>query len=80
MADVQVTCIRKPHPKSPHEHIAHLGNPRAMDLARESVIESIEARTNTFFVLDPRTGRRADIGVVRVPEHAPYLRAHSDGY
>jgi hypothetical protein len=27
MADVQVTCITKPHPQSPHEHITHLGNP-----------------------------------------------------
>lgn len=25
MADVQVTCITKPHPQSPHEHITHLG-------------------------------------------------------
>jgi hypothetical protein len=29
MADVQVTCIEKPHPNSPHEHITHVGNPAA---------------------------------------------------
>ena len=28
MADVRVTCITKPHPQSPHEHITHLGNPQ----------------------------------------------------
>lgn len=34
MADVQVTCITKPHPQSPHEHITHVGNPkRGVELA-----------------------------------------------
>ncbi len=81
MADVQVTCISKPHPESPHEHITHLGNPRpGWVWPRERVIASIYARTNTFFVLDPRTGKRADVGVVRVAGHAPYLRTHADGY
>src|SRR5580658_6517074 len=66
MADVQVTCITKPHPQSPHEHITHLGNPQVgWEWTREQVIASIEARTNTFFVLDPRTGKRSDVGVVR---------------
>ena len=65
MADVQVTCITKPHPQSPHEHITHIGNPAAnWKWTREQVIASIEAKTNTFYVLDPRTGKRADVGVV----------------
>jgi hypothetical protein len=29
MADCQITCITKPHPQSPHEHITHVGNPSA---------------------------------------------------
>ena len=66
MADVQVTCINKPHPLSPHEHITHLGNPRVgWKWTREAVIQSIDAKTNTFFVLDPLTGKRSDVGVVR---------------
>ena len=28
---------------------------------------------------DPKTGKRADIGVVRAAGHAPYLRTHADG-
>jgi hypothetical protein len=44
------------------------------------VIASIEARTNTFFVRDPKSGKRADIGVVRVAGHIPFLRTHADGY
>ena len=65
MADAQVTCITKPHPQSPHEHITHLRNPAAnWKWTREQVIASIEAKTNTFYVLDPHTGKRADVGVV----------------
>ena len=42
--------------------------------------EYIDARTNTFFVLDPRTGKRADVGVVRpVDGRAPYVQTHADG-
>jgi hypothetical protein len=80
MADVQVTCITKPHPQSPHEHITRIGNPHAgWTWTREQVVASIEANGNTFYVLDPRTGKRADIGVVRAAGHAPYLRTHADG-
>jgi hypothetical protein len=80
MADVQVTCITKPHPQSPHEHITHLGNPAAnWKWTRDQVIASIDAGANAFFVIDPRTGKRSDVGVVRGAGHAPYLRTHADG-
>lgn len=79
MADVQVTCIVKPHPDSPHEHITHIGNPPSWMWPREQVIASIEAKTNTFFVRDPYSGKRADIGVVRPAQGAPYLRTYADG-
>ena len=77
MADVQVTCITKPHPQSPHEHITHLGNPRTPSggwmWTREQVI------TSTFFVVDPQSSKRADIGVVREAGKAPYVRTYADG-
>lgn len=80
MTDVQVTCITKPHSLSPHEHITHLGNPTVdWYWPREMVIQSIEAKTNTFYVLEPGSGKRADIGVVREPDKAPYLRTYADG-
>ena len=79
MADVLVTCITKPHPHSAHEHITHLGNPAAKwKWPREQVIGSIDAKTNTFYVLDPHTGKRANVGVVR-PGGAPYLQTFADG-
>lgn len=80
MAEVQVTCITKPHPQSPHEHITHLGNPQlGWKWAREDVIRSIEAKTNTFYVIDPRTGQRSDVGIVRPVGRSPYLRTYADG-
>ncbi len=80
MADVRVTCITKPNPQSPHEHITHVGNPAANWMwPREEVIKSIDAKTNTFYVLDSANGKRADIGVVREPGKMPYLRTYADG-
>jgi hypothetical protein len=80
MADVQVTCITKPNPQSPHEHITHIGSLNgAWKLTREEVIASIDAKTNTFYVIDPRTGKRSEVGVVRAAGHAPYLRTYADG-
>jgi len=80
MSDAQVTCITKPHPQSPHEHITHLGNPAGNWIwTREEVIASIDAQSNTFYVLDPTTGKRANIGVVREPGKAPYVRTYADG-
>jgi hypothetical protein len=80
MADVQVTCISKPHPLSSHEHITHLGNPAmGWKWTREQVIASIDAQTNTFFVIDPNNGRRANVGVIRPVGRPPYLRTYADG-
>ena len=80
MADVQVTCIVKPHPQSPHEHITHLGNPAGNWIwTREQVIASIDNKTNSFFVRDPISGSRADSGVVREAGKLPYVRTHADG-
>jgi hypothetical protein len=83
MADAQVTCITKQHPQSSHEHITHLGNPTGSTpwkWTREEVIASIEAKTNTFYVKDPRNGKRSDVGVVYPGGgRSPYVRTHADG-
>jgi Protein of unknown function (DUF3892) len=80
MPDCRITCIVKPNPFSPHEHITHVGDPPQWVWPREQVIASIEAGTNSFFVLDGRTGKRAEVGVVREAGKAPYLRTYADGY
>jgi hypothetical protein len=80
MADARVTCIIKAHPQSPHEHITHVGNPAERWMwTREDVIASIDAQTNTFYVLDHVSGKRADVGVVREAGKAPYLKTYADG-
>lgn len=82
MADCQVTCITKPNPLNAHEHITHIGNSHTVPpwkWTREQVILSIDNKTNTFFVMDPRTGRRADVAVYRVTGKYPFLRTHADG-
>ena len=79
MADVRVTCITKPNLLSQHEHITHLGNPPAWIWSREQVIRSIDAKENSFYVFDPISGKRADIGVARETGKLPYLRTYADG-
>jgi len=80
MADCQVTCIVKPSLQSSREHITHVGNSKANWIwTREAVIQSIESKTNTFFVLDPATGKRSEVGVVRPQQRAAYLRTYADG-
>jgi hypothetical protein len=79
MADVQVTCITKPDVFSAHEHITAIGGV-GWKWQREEVIRSIDSKTNTFYVLDPTTGKRAYIGVVRPKDgRAPYLQTYADG-
>jgi hypothetical protein len=79
MADVRITCITKPQNGS-HEHITHVGNPTGnWKWPVADVVKSIDAKTNTFYVADPVTGKRADVGVVRPDNHAPYIRTYADG-
>jgi hypothetical protein len=75
MADVQVTCINKLPRDDPHEGITHLGGVNWWWL-RQQVVDSINAKTNTFYTLV--NGRRAEVGIVNGP-HGPYVRTYADG-
>lgn len=75
MADVRVTCINRTSRNSTHEGITHLGG-TGWKWAREQVIASIDAKSNTFFTL--AGGKRADIGVVDGPT-SRYVRTYADG-
>lgn len=79
MPDCRITHIRKPNRNSTHEHITHVGNLAANWIwTRENVIQSINARTNTFFVFE--NGTRANVGVVNPSDgRAPFLRTYADG-
>lgn len=75
MADVQVTCINKTDRNSSHEGITHLGG-SGWRWTRQQVIDSIEAKSNTFFTRVG--GNRADVGVVN-GTNGKYVRTHADG-
>ena len=80
MPDWEITCIIKPQPLSPHEHITHVGNPSQNWVrTREQVVALIEAKTDTFYVLDPRTRKRANVAAVRQAGKAAFLQTHADG-
>jgi hypothetical protein len=67
---------------STHEHITHVGNKTTANWmwTREQVIQSIEEKTNTFYVLDPKNGKRSDVGVVRPTDgRAQFLQTYADG-
>lgn len=78
MADVRVTCINKQPRDNPYEGITHLGGPAGggWRWTRKQVIDSINAKDNTFFTLV--NGNRGDIGVVNGP-NGEYLRTYADG-
>lgn len=69
MADVRIECITKSSPAGGLDHITHVGGTDGggWRWTMESVVQSIDATTNSFFVVDPRLGTRAEVGVVRVP-------------
>ena len=79
MADIRITCILKSDPNGGHGHITHAGN-AAGTWRVEVVIDCIDKKLHTFYVLDDRTGKRAAVGVVREPGARPYIRTHADGY
>jgi hypothetical protein len=79
MADCQVTCIERTGPHG-HDAISSVGNPRAQwKLTKADAVRRIEAKIDTFYVLDPITQKRADVGVVREAGKVPYLRTYADG-
>lgn len=78
MADCRITHIRKKDRLSSHEHITHAGNPPAWYWTREKIIESINNRTNTFYVLEK--GNRSEVGVVNPTDgRSPFIRTYADG-
>lgn len=75
MADVQVRCINKQPRNDPHEGITHLGG-EGWKWTRQQVIDSINAKTNSFYTLV--NDSRADVGVVKGP-NGEYVRTYANG-
>lgn len=82
MPEFQVSCITKPNPENRHEHITHIGGNAGggWTLSREEVVRRIEGKLEAFYVVDPKTNKRAYVGVVRPSDgRPPFLRTHADG-
>jgi len=79
MNEYQVTCITKPDRANRHGRITHIGNTLAKwCMTVESAIQRIEAKTEAYYTVDPSTGKRSYIGVVREAGSLPYLRTYAD--
>ena len=78
MADCRITHITKKDRQNAHEHITHAGAPASWYWTRESIIASINDKSNTFYVLE--NGDRSYVGVVNPKDgRSPSLRTYADG-
>ncbi|MFT7088139.1 MAG: hypothetical protein ACJAZX_001594 [Rickettsiales bacterium] len=80
MSEHEVNAINKPNRDSIHEYITHIGNNNypKWRITREDAIRRIESNSDSFYVADPITRKKAYIGVVREGMKYPYLRTYSD--
>jgi hypothetical protein len=77
---IQIVCIVKPQPMSPHEHITHVGTKISTFLVPvEQVISNIKKRLARYFVEDVY-GNRAEVVVVpQSPHRREHIQTISDG-
>ncbi len=76
MADVHITCINKSTRNNTHEGITHLGG-SGWRWSQAQVITSIDANTNSFYLLTP-AGERVDVVVVN-GLYGKFVQAKCDG-
>lgn len=82
MNEFKVSCITKSPPDSAdHQHITHIGGlgTNGWRLTKGAAIRRIEAKQEAYYTVDPASGKKAYIGVIRESGNAPYLRTHADG-
>ena len=75
----KITHIRKPLLGN-HEHITHCSNPsEGWEESVSDMVYKIDYNKEIYYVVDPRTGKTAYVGVVKPTNHPPYLRTYADG-
>ena len=80
MRAFEINCVGRAAGLTGHEAITHIGhNGHDWCLTCRSAIKRIEAGFEAYYLLDPQTGQKAYVGVVREPGQPPRLRAHIDG-
>lgn len=76
MADLQVTCVTKPHRDSPHEAITKLGG-SGWSFSRESVVSFIKNKIHTFHTYGG--GKKAYLDVRTSASGTEYVQTKADG-
>lgn len=80
MEEREIDCITWARLSAEHEHITHIGNSaQGWRLGSDVAIERIEWRKEAYYTVNPGTGQRTYLGVMREPGKPPYLRAYVDG-
>jgi hypothetical protein len=80
MADRMITIIVKPHLHNSHERITHVGNGSSGWLITvEQTIAKIDSGEDRFYVVDSKTGRRADVCVRRLYGRTAFIQSYFDG-
>lgn len=81
MRTFEINCVRRAPGLQGHEAITHIGHHgKDWCLTSGAAIKRIDAAFEAYYILDPQTGERAYLGVVREPGQPPYLRAHINGH
>ncbi len=80
MADIRVAFVARPHTVSSLAQITHAGDiSPEWTWSRDQVIASILAGAHTFYVVDPRTGRRSELGTGQLGHGEACLCTYADG-
>ena len=78
MASHRITGIHKPDRNNPHERIKRVEYDGRLH-PEKAVIGRIKRGEDTFYVYDPRKGKKSDVGVVNPGKgRKPFLRTLPD--
>ena len=78
MASHRITGIHKPDRNNPHERIKKVEINGKL-YPEKKVITDIKSGADTFYVYDPRKGKKSDVGVVNPGKgRKPFLRTLPD--
>lgn len=79
MRELQITCIKKIPRFAKNENVKYIGNSeenwrRGLD----DIISRIEWGKEGYYVINPETGRKSSVDIIREEWKAPYIRAISN--
>lgn len=80
MREFEVNCVARSPADGDHTHITHIGHSNHdWCLRRDAAIKRIEAGFEAFYLVEPRTGERIYLAVMREAGAPVKLRARLHG-